>query len=289
MNFKDWVKNKNTQQSLMSALNSGKLPHSIILEGGDSQQRLALSKFIANTLVCSGKSERPCGHCDNCVKFNAGFHPDVMEIEGGESARSFHVDKIRDLRRDVYILPNEAERKVYILVNAHSMSVQAQNAILKTLEEPPKFVSFILLCESKGSLLTTVLSRSTVFGLGDASFENEDEKTLEAKKVAGEIALAACGSNEYELMKKTAAFEKDKELFELCLSELKLVFRDALVIKYRGKPISCASDEALKLSQRYTEKKLLSMIETVGMIFDNVQKNSNHNLLITSLCYKLWQ
>ncbi len=289
MNFGDININDNLKQGLGSAVDSGKLSHAVILEGGSPGQRLSLARLLANALVCSDDAQRPCGHCQNCIKTACGSHPDIIEIVGGEAARSFHIDQIREVRKDAFILPNEAMRKVYILINAQSLSVEAQNSLLKILEEPPAYVCFIFVCTSRNSLLQTVLSRSSVFSLGSAEQGGNitDERLEDAKRAAAGLAQAVCEPNEYELMKKAAVFEKDKELLAVCLPELRLILRDALIIRNGGRPVSCSPEAAEKLSKKLTCEKLLILMENVSMISESIKKNANHNLMITRLCSKL--
>ncbi len=118
----------------------------------------------------------------------------------------FRIDPIRTLKSETYIVPNEAAAKVYILFQAHLLTPQAQNALLKILEEPPAYICFILECTSKSVLLPTVLSRSSVFSLGQLD-ESEDIKNKKLEQIvsaASALAVAAAARNEAELMKCAA-------------------------------------------------------------------------------------
>ena len=126
----------------------------------------AEARVIAQTMVCSAPegAPRPCGLCRDCRKAEKGIHPDILTIERltddkGKPKREIYVDQIRDIVADSVVMPNEAERKVYILRSADCMNAAAQNALLKILEEPPRFVSFILVAAAAAPLLETVRSR----------------------------------------------------------------------------------------------------------------------------------
>jgi len=136
MNFGDINISTNVKQALSDAVDFGRLSHAIILEGESPQVRLSLARLIAKAAVCTGEGERPCGKCPGCFKSDSGSHPDITEIVGGEAARSLHIDRIREIRRDAYVLPNEASHKVFILTNAQSLTAEAQNSLLKIIEEP---------------------------------------------------------------------------------------------------------------------------------------------------------
>ena len=124
------------------------------------------ARTLAQAMVCSAPegTSRPCGLCRDCRKAEKGIHPDVITVDRlpddkGKPRREIYVDQIRDIVADAVVMPNEANRKVYILRSADCMNAAAQNALLKILEEPPRFVSFVLVAQSAVPLLETVRSR----------------------------------------------------------------------------------------------------------------------------------
>jgi len=137
------------------------LSHAMILEGPDPEANLALAKKLAQQAVCTAGGRRPCGVCRDCVKAAGGSHPDIAVYGGKGGSRSFHVEEVRQIRDSAAVMPNEAQAKVYILDGADHMTEQAQNALLKVLEEPPSYVIFLLTCGAASSLLPTVRSRCT--------------------------------------------------------------------------------------------------------------------------------
>lgn len=147
---------------------------------------------LAAEAVCSGSGKRPCGLCRNCRKVMQGIHPDVITIglpldDKGKPKKEIQVDQIRAVVSDAYILPNEAERKVYIIENADCMNIPAQNAALKLLEEPPAGVVILLCAVNTGQLLPTVKSRcSEISCAGDVP-----EDSAEFRKLAEEYLRAA--------------------------------------------------------------------------------------------------
>ena len=171
------------EKSLFSALCTRRFPHAAILEGSSPEERMALAKKIAASLVCTG-GEVPCGVCSDCIKASADSHADILIYSVEDKPKAFKVDIVREIRSKAYIVPNEAQRKVFILENSHTMGVEGQNAILKILEEPPSYVNFILLCSTRSGFLPTVLSRSVVYNLGQASAAEDEalpkDKILEA-------------------------------------------------------------------------------------------------------------
>lgn len=162
-------------------------------EEGQTQAR-----ELAAAILCEDTERVPCGHCEHCRKVREQIHPDVLclqrEWKDGRQKKNITVDQIRSVIADAYILPNEAQKKVYIIEDADAMNPQAQNAILKILEEPPKFVVFLLLAGNPDLLLPTVRSRCITIR------ENLEDSPLteEEQEMAKEFLHHAMRNNEAE-------------------------------------------------------------------------------------------
>ena len=161
--FSDVVGNHALRQRLQNDLSSKKNAHAYILEGAFGTGKHMLALRIAAALSCENADSPdhafPCLTCPSCKKILSGNSPDVIYVSREDKA-TLGVDPIRALRQDVCIAPNDVDTKVYIIEDAHLMTVQAQNAFLLTLEEPPSYVLFLLLCESAAPLLETIRSRA---------------------------------------------------------------------------------------------------------------------------------
>ena len=146
------------------------------------------AREMGRTAVCRGAAPHPCRVCSACRKVDAGVHPDVKTIvrelnDSGKLKKELVVDQVREVAADAQIMPNESEHKVYIFADGDFMNVQAQNAALKLLEEPPEGVVLIICVTSAEKLLTTVRSRCAVVNLcGTVSLGGE---TGEKKAGAG--------------------------------------------------------------------------------------------------------
>ncbi len=274
------------EKSLFSALCTRRFPHAAILEGASPDERMQLAKKIAAALVCTG-AEVPCGVCPDCRKAAADSHADILIFSVEDKPKAFKVDMVRDIRSKAYIVPNEADRKVFILENSHTMGVEGQNAILKILEEPPSYVNFILLCSSKSGFLPTVLSRSAVYNLGQASASDNDsvprEKILEAAK---SVAFSLTSHSDYETVKAAAIFEKDSALLRETLPVIQEIFAAALRIKYNAAEETEFGDVPTELSQKLSRRSLLELVEAADAIMSSLKLNANHNLTVTALCTK---
>lgn len=186
------------KDSLSAALHEGVLSHAVLIEGEKGTGKKEFAVWLAKAVLC-GNEKSPCENCSVCRKIQNGNHPDV-EIYGGDGgARSFHIEDIREIKNTLWLSPNESEQKVYILLNIENMTVEAQNALLKSLEEPPSYVRFILTCENKHSLLDTIVSRSTVYTIEPPSREECASEMLkrfpEFDEAQAELFAIAYGGN----------------------------------------------------------------------------------------------
>jgi DNA polymerase III gamma/tau subunit len=270
--------NSQTSSIIDNMLKGDKIPHAIIVEGKRGNAQTELVNFITSFAVCTG-TLKPCGVCEACKKLLNNNHPDVITFEGGTAKRSFSVDKIREIRQDAYIIPNEARHKVYILYNAESMGKEAQNALLKVLEEPPSYIVFILACKSHSAMLETVNSRSVVLTVTD-----NETADIVIKSKAEEILLAIIGENELDLLKLCYLVSLDKDKLRLVLPEMAEVLRETYSEKLQGKSASeCSKTLAFKL----TVPQIFALIETVDKTLAAMDSNANGTLLATNLTASL--
>lgn len=282
MRFDGFEGNERVKEQLCALDASGQMPHALILEGPPGSDTAGLAALLSRWAVCTSEGERPCGECDGCKKTLSGGHPDIFIAQGGSGSRSFHVDAVRAIRADAYVLPNEAERKVYLLLGADTMTDQAQNALLKVLEEPPARVLFVLTCGSAASLLATVRSRAQILKLEPNS--EQDAGPSASRELAERMAQAAVATREYELLSLTGKLVKDKELMRGVLKELQKILRDACVKASGGGVPASGGEAAQLLSRRLTRDRLLSMLEVVRETAAMLERNANQNLLVTWLC-----
>ena len=204
----DVVANERLRARLGDELLAGKLSHAYILSGERGFGKHTLALHLAAALACEHQKDihtpLPCLNCPACRKILSGNSPDVIYVNRGDKA-TLGVDPIRELRQDVYIPPNDLSVKIYIIEEAHLMTQQAQNAFLLTLEEPPAYVLFLLLCETPSLLLETVRSRAPVLRLepvqNELILQHICAKVPEAKRMAEtdrasleDIVVAADGS-----------------------------------------------------------------------------------------------
>ncbi|MCI8790274.1 MAG: DNA polymerase III subunit delta' [Lachnospiraceae bacterium] len=163
--FGDIVGQQQIKGHLQNALSTGKISHAYIINGEKSSGKEFIAKVFAMALQCEEGSMEPCQECRSCKQALSGNHPDIIRVVH-EKPNSVSVDDIRtQVNNDVAVKPYSSPYKVYIISEAEKMTVQAQNAILKTLEEPPAYAVILLLTDNVNSLLPTILSRCVVLNM----------------------------------------------------------------------------------------------------------------------------
>ena len=151
-----------------------RLPGAFIFEGSPDITEAAAYE-LARAVVCGDAGYKKeyggfCGVCLSCRKSGRNTHPDIIVAKPeNDGAHSFHIDKVREIIGGIYLSPNESGKKVYIIQSMNNMTPQGQNALLKSLEEPPPFVMFIITAENPDLILETVKSRAVRFSAGNSS------------------------------------------------------------------------------------------------------------------------
>ena len=302
--------NKRAQETLAAFVNGGRFPHALLLEGPEGSGRRTFAREIAAALFCRGE-HKPCGSCNQCRKVLEQNHPDVEYYGGDGSRRSFHIDTIRQLRQNAWLLPGEAPCRVCVLCGAENMTDQAQNALLKILEEPPEHTVFILTAENRAMLLPTILSRvqtirlepltpaeilpvlrercpdqpgeklewaaETADTIGQALALLADESLQKHAQLAQRMLELLCNGSEYDLLTAVEPVSRKREdLLEVC-TQLRQLLTAELT--------RAASGGESRLSTR----RITRMLEALDDLLPRVQQNGKTLLLSTLLALRLSQ
>ena len=316
MRFGDFVGKAPVKKQLAAEIDAGRFPHALLIEGAPGTGRRTLARVIARAALCRCEEaqNRPCGVCTACQK---EVPPDLTEL-GGDGA-AIPVDTIRWLRDDAYLKPNESAYRVILLADAQLMRHEAQNALLKILEEPPAHVIFVLTCDSRTSLLPTIQSRCVCLTLSPTTWEEAapvlgarlprvpEEELRRAHDLFGgaigqviegvaegtfrqvlemvpRMAAALIAPTELDLLRLTGPLEKEKTLLSGVLAGLSLVCRDALVMQHGGTTtLSTAPTQAKQLADRLTGARLRAVMEQIEVLQHAQLRNMNNTLLLTRL------
>lgn len=307
--FKDLIGNDDIKKTLGSAIKNKEFSHAYIIEGGKGTGKHTIARLASSAIMCSGDGDLPCGRCDFCNKILNDNCADVRFYD------AFKVDEIRKIKETLYESTTECPYKVYIFNDAHKMNVKAQNALLISLEEPPKNVVFFLLCQDASYLLETIRSRAQLlrtrplnnqvifdFVKKNAKYSLSDERLneiivssrgslgyvldmLDEKKSAELLSQrerimgfieALLSTDASSYSKLTSLFSMQREsVKELLMSSL-IAVRDLAVIKKdKGAPLCFFSSRDTAIAM--SSKHNLSRILTIYDTIENAIEDFNFN------------
>ncbi|MCR4655482.1 MAG: DNA polymerase III subunit delta' [Lachnospiraceae bacterium] len=317
--FKDIIGQDSIVKRLKSAIKNDNASHAYIFEGADGSGKKTLADIFAMALQCRSpvSSSEPCMVCESCKKVQSRSHPDIIYL-AHEKPNSIGVEEIRrQLVDDILIKPYESRRKIYIIAEAEKMTVSSQNALLKTLEEPPLYAVVILLTNNISALLPTIISRCAVLRLyplsddiikdyltgrlGISEYQAEIYAGLSrgnigrAKELAVNEGFEDIKNGAVRLLKDITPLnmgrligtvrllEKDKAGTGNFLDILTLWYRDALMLKAQGEPSEISFKEELSSLRSVAESLTY---ENFNEIFQEIEKarsklNSNVNFEMT--------
>ena len=197
--FAELVGQEHVVRALTNALDSGRVHHALLFSGTRGVGKTTIARIFAKSLNCErGQGAEPCGECNACLDIDAGRFVDLLEID---AASNTSVDDVREVIENAQYMPSRGRTKVYLIDEVHMLSKQAFNALLKTLEEPPEHVKFLLATTDPQKLPVTVLSRCLQFNLKRLDIEQiagQMRHILAAEQLpidAGAIALLAHGAD----------------------------------------------------------------------------------------------
>ncbi|MCT4597104.1 MAG: DNA polymerase III subunit delta' [Vallitalea sp.] len=315
--FNEIIGYEDIKKHLQNSIEISKISHAYIIDGQKGMGKKLLANTFAKTLQCEKKEITPCDTCTSCLTFDSFNHPDIVYVK--PSKKTIGVDDIRDqINRDINIKPYHYPYKIYIINEANTMTEQAQNALLKTIEEPPSYAVIILLSSNSNMFLPTILSRCVLLKLKPISSEKimnyiNQELNIpdyqaqlvtsfsqgiigKAKELASStdffdmrenmisIVNVMLKDDEYELLNLSTKFDEYKDNIEDFLDLFLVWFRDLLIVK--------KIDDETYLINRDKYKTLLKQARVlsynkISVIISNIRdakrllrQNSNFRLVI---------
>ena len=315
--YQDIIGQEQLKEHLQNAVRSRKVSHAYILNGEKSSGKEFIARIFAMSLQCEKKEVEPCQVCHSCLQALSGNHPDIIYVTH-EKPNTISVDDIRtQINADIAIKPYSSEYKIYIVNEAEKMNAQAQNALLKTLEEPPAYGVILLLTSNLEALLPTILSRCVVLNMKPVADEQVKKYLMEQLKVPdykaevctafarGNIgkAKALAASEDFEKVKTEVLsllkYIQEMELYEMIaaikkITEYKLDindyldimmiwYRDVLLFKATKDMSHVIFREEISSLQKVADRTSYEGIERVIHALEQAKNrlNANVNLELT--------
>ncbi|MBR6401260.1 MAG: DNA polymerase III subunit delta' [Firmicutes bacterium] len=310
-------------KSLKTAVRSGRVGHAYIFDGEKGSGKTSVARAFAKTLNCEAGGDAPCGVCASCRAFDDNNNPDVIYIS---EEKSIKVDTVREqINAAIMTRPFSYRYKVFVISDADTMNPQAQNAFLKTLEEPPSFAVFLLLCQNFNKLLPTILSRCILFKLRplpqpmlkkyltDRGFTAERADTLShyARGIVGrtleldtdegfaDLTAAAfdiCTNIKkwdiVELFSNCGVFAKDRRGdIDTLLRLMYYIFRDALIYKTTGNTQhlihSTRLDRLDSVCAAFSTRQLMKACDALEQARGRMAVNGSIQYVVEELFYRI--
>lgn len=214
--FEDIIGQEQLKEHLQNAIAMKKISHAYIINGEKSSGKEFIAGIFAMTLQCEKQGDNPCMECHSCKQAISKNHPDIIRVTH-EKPNTISVDDVRtQINGDVAIKPYSSPYKIYIMNEAEKMTVQAQNALLKTLEEPPEYAVILLLTTNVNALLPTILSRCVVLNMRpvqDALVKNFLMKEVQVPDYKAQVCVAFARGNigKAKLLATSEDFDNVKE------------------------------------------------------------------------------
>ena len=302
-------------ENLEKTIDKNQLSHSYLFEGEEALGKKMVALYFAKTLLCKEQGLKPCNNCNSCLKFDNFNHPDFQLIEPKKN--SIPRKAIEDLIKSINIAPLESKRRIIIIDDSHKMGLEAQNCLLKTLEEPPSYINMILITCNINDLIPTIISRCEVIKfhpVENKKIENllkskydktEEEASFIAHFTQGSVGKSIALSQSQDFLNKREEtlniihsiingdkatifnsidfFIDNKDSIEDILDIIIYWFRDLIIYKKIGNQHLIINRDKLDLlSQQFflDEDKINDIIEKVLETKKYVNGNVNYQLSI---------
>ena len=225
MDFNNIIGHEKQIESLKRAIDKENISHSYLFEGEEGLGKKKLALAFSKTLLCKEEGNQPCNICSSCVKFDAESHPDFKIISPEKGL--INVKQIEELIKSVSTSPFEGRRKVFLIDDADTMNLTGMNRLLKTLEEPPKFMNIILVTSSSSKLLPTIVSRCQIikfYPVDNSKVVNflvdKYDYDLARARLIADFTKGSMGKS-IELSNSESFFQKRDELIKIIDSIIK--------------------------------------------------------------------
>ena len=294
MSFENIIGNKKIKSEFIDNVKNNTLSHSYLFVGQEGIGKKLFAKELAKMALClNNKTEND--NCSSCVKFDSGNNPDFVLIE--PDGNSIKIAQIREMQENVYTKPIVSRKKVFIINDSDKMTVEAQNCLLKTLEEPPEFVTIILIGSNENSFLSTIKSRCMILHFEKISDE-QIQKYLQDNhqtEINSKIMLEACQGSigkALEIKDKQELYQNTEQVVNSLERKDKIDILNMSDFIYKSKDdkleilnyMNVLFINLAKINSKYAD--CIAIVEETKR---RLQTNANYDMCIDNLLLSLWE
>lgn len=294
MSFENLIGNEKVKQILNNTIKNQKVMHSYMFIGPNGIGKTLFAKEFAKMILCLGNDKLSCNSCKSCIEIENRNNPDFIEIKPDNG--TIKIEEIRKMQETVLEKPIISNKKVYIIKDADLMTKEAGNCLLKTLEEPPSYITIIMTGANESMFLNTIRSRCAKISF--QKIPDEELKILLKKNYKinlEEGLLKACeGSIEKALIvnEKKEQYKEISRIFGNIESYKFIDVMKNLEFIYKNKEDIYQNLDYINiiLSEKALQNsKYLKYIEAVEQTKKNLKANSNYDMSIDNMLYKIWE
>ena len=295
MNFSNIIGNENIKKLLINSIKTNNLIHSYMFVGPEGIGKKLFATVFSRMILCENQDEN-CTNCSSCIKFDSNNHPDFLIIES-EDGKSIKIGQIRLLEEKIAEKPILSNKKVYIINDSDLMTTEAQNCLLKTLEEPPEYAVIILILSNENKLLNTIKSRCTKINFNKLSQDEIIEYANTHDIHPSENLLNICDGSILKLI----TLKDDTELYSSLDSIINdFDKKDIVDIWNEAEVLYKSKDIILNLLDYFNiifinklrntnDSKYINSIKIVEMTKRRLSSNANYDMCIDNLLLKIWE
>ena len=290
--FNNIIGNEKIKKELEESIKNNQVSHSYMFIGEEGIGKKEIAKEFAKNILCLGEN-KPCNQCKSCVEFNSENHPDFQIIE--PEGNTLKIDTIREFQKKVVEKPITSEKKVYIINDSDKMTPEAQNCLLKTLEEPPEFVIIILIGKNENFFLSTIKSRCLIMHFEKLP-NNELKELLENRyqiKVKSGLMLESFQGS----IGKALKMQEQYEMYESIEEIIKKLQEKSIIDILKTSEIIYKSKEEIFdilefiniiiLNLAKTSFKYAKCVEIVENTKKRLKSNANYDMSIDNMLLKM--
>lgn len=291
--FDNIIGNEQIITTLKKMVKQNKISHSYLFLGIQGIGKKLIAKEFAKMLLCTDQ-EKYCNKCKSCIEFNTSNNPDYIYIEPNEN--NIKIEQIRNMQKSIQEKPIISDKKVYIINDADLMTKEAQNCLLKTLEEPPKFATIILIGSNEIAFLPTIKSRCTIIkfnNIKDEEIENylnsnykiKTNKNM-LKRFQGSIGRALKlkdKQEDYQILENLIETFNTKTLIDI-FNEAKILYNSKDEIEDMLEYINLLLLQ--KSKQNYLFTNCIKIVENTKK---RLKQNVNYDMAIDNMLFNIWE